>query len=266
VSKNSSATLSWTCANSARANIDHDLGDIWTGPYTDSINDTKTTASLTADTTYTLSCFGPGAPGKDTKETTVQISSPPCPDGGCSSSLSCDSTFSDSNGNGVIDVGESVRFTASPGTLGGTAYTWNPSETDSNTITGSTFDHTYSAGGNYQMRVSASGRNSGTCNVTIGADCGASPSGTLTAAPARVKQGGTTTLSWSDVKGVHTSCSIIGAPACAVPTPNSSCDLSSASNTCTSPAINTQTTFTLRCDGTDVDSATVDVIPNIIED
>ena len=46
-------------------------------------------------------------------------------------------------------------------------------------------------------------------------------------------------------------------------TPNADCEVSNGSKD--SGAITTQTTYVLRCDGVDVDSVTIDVIPKIEE-
>jgi hypothetical protein len=109
------------------------------------------------------------------------------------------------------------------------------------------------------MKVSASGYDSDTCRVPVGTVCPVDPEGDLSASQYRVKQGGTVMLSWKDVIGVHTSCSVVNAPSCALGSVTS-CGI--PDGFCPSPTINTQTTFTLKCDGVNVDSVTIDVVPD----
>ncbi len=182
-------------------------------------------------------------------------------------SLSCNVTYSDTNGNGVNNTGEPVTFSITPSTLGGSAYTYDPSESGTNITGGATLsNYTYSAGGSYEMRVTSSGYNPTICYADIAFPCAPSPTGTLSSDRSRVSQGGTVTLSWSGVAGVHTSCSITsssGENFSISTAPSSSCSLSGGSHT--SGAISSQTTYSLVCDGTTVDTEVIDIIPSIRE-
>jgi hypothetical protein len=158
----------------------------------------------------------------------------------------------------TVDPGATASWTAAGGTG---SYTWYDA-LNNNLGTGSSLSKTYSTSGNYAVHVQSGTQTSSNCNLTVSGDCGTTPSGTLSADRTRVKKGDTVILKWSNVKGV-TSCSITGAPACAITT-NATCDASGVS-TCASPVITTQTEFTLTCNGTNVDSVIVDVLPNINE-
>lgn len=192
--------------------------------------------------------------------TTITVDDQGCSDGDCSSSLSCNYSYTDSNGNGSINAGEPVNYSASPSNLG--TYTWRPSETGTNISGGSTLSRTYGAGGLYQMRVSATDQNSSICNVQVAGACAASASGDLSVNKTRVRVNETATLTYSNITGVLTSCNITntsGAPFAA----DTSCVVANGSRT--TPPITTKTTYSLVCGSTTVDSVTVDVIPKILE-
>lgn len=272
VTSGNSANLAWSCENSTSASIDQSIGSVWSGLYNALQSGTKPTGVLTADKKFALTCIGPGAPGSATASTTVSVTACTGPDCGTTDpghSLSCSYFYDDTNHNSSIDIGEKVTYSASPRFLGTTAYTWNTSDSATNSIGSSVFSHTYTAKGGYDTTVSASGYKTGSCHVDVGGhttSCGDSPSGKLTAAPTRVKQGSTTKLNWSDIVGVHDACTVVGAPACTISDPNAACNVTPNSGQCDSPAISTQTTFTLRCGTANLSSVTVDVIPNIKED
>lgn len=193
--------------------------------------------------------------------TTVNVSEP---------SLSCDvSTFTDTNVNGDIDPGESVRFAASPASLGASAYTWDPSNAPAESGKGSTYNISFPASGTYQMRVSASGYEDGVCSVPVGQGQCDAEAITLSATPGRVQSGSQTTLSW-EIPGVDdgiTQCTITSnkddSYSVLIPIPPGQCTTGDDGSE-DSHAITTQTTFTLSCGGTTA-TVTVDVIPVIKE-
>ncbi len=155
-------------------------------------------------------------------------------------------------------VSTSASWTAS----GGSGYTWR--DALGNTLgSGSSLSQTYTSNGNYAVTVSSGSFTSTACNVRVtgAGSCSASPAGSLTADAGRVRQGTSTTLRWSAITGVHTSCSVTNTAATI--TPNENCDASASS--VSSGPVTTQTTYVLRCDGIDLDSVTVDVLPVIQE-
>lgn len=94
--------------------------------------------------------------------------------------------------------------------------------------------------------------------VPIG--CG-TPSATLTAAPTRVRSGQTSTLTLT-ATGVTTSCTVTG-PGVNSVTAASSCGVS---RTIVTPAITSQVTYKVTCDGTvDIAKIIVNLVPKVIE-
>jgi hypothetical protein len=86
----------------------------------------------------------------------------------------------------------------------------------------------------------------------------------ITATPARVRQGQTTSLSWSasGVNGQDATCSVTG-PGVSWSTPVTASPSCGASGGAT-PTITTQSTYTLTC-GNQTQSVTVNVVPNFDE-
>lgn len=153
-----------------------------------------------------------------------------------------------------ITAGQSTTWSASPSNLG--TYTWTPSEGGSAGGDEATLDRTYSTAGNYSMSVAAGGQSVACTNyVAVGSACSGATV-TLTAAPDRVAQGGTTVLTVSG-SGISGSCTVSGpgvnqtvnASSCTVPSTN-----------ITTGAITTQATYTVTC-GAATDTAIVNVIP-----
>ncbi len=180
--------------------------------------------------------------------------------------MSCSSSYTDTNGNGSINAGENVTYSASPSDIGAGAYTWDPSESGTDITGNSSLSRTYAEGGTYQMRVYASGHNAGICSVTVAGACATNPSGKLTASTNRVKSGTTLTLSWADIGGTRTSCSLTGSNGdnyTISSPPDGACSVASGSRT--SAAVTARTTYNLVCDGEIVDSEIIDIIPKIEE-
>ncbi len=179
--------------------------------------------------------------------------------------LSCSSSYTDADGTGSLTVGDTVNYSASPSNLGGSAYTWDPSESGTDITGGASLSRSYASSGTYEMRVSSTPYTSSICSVDVGTTCEPTPSGTLSLSHGRVKQGDTATVTWGNLTGVHTSCSITSSSGddSAVPAPSAACEVSGGSRT--TAAITTQTTYNLVCDGAVIDSAVIDVVPSFIE-
>jgi hypothetical protein len=109
----------------------------------------------------------------------------------------------------------------------------------------------------------------GSCSASTlitsgGSTCSGSPVMTITASPARVTSGQTSTIAWTatNVPGASPSCSISGpglsrnAGAGAAPT-------CSITNDSAAPTINAQSTYTITCAGVSK-SVTVNVVPKFI--
>ena len=98
--------------------------------------------------------------------------------------------------------------------------------------------------------------------LTIGGTCSGTKTGTITAAPARVKSGTATVLTVSNVTNVQTSC-IVSGPGVSQTIPANSCTVTGTNiNT---PNIVTQSTYLLTCDGTEVNKVIVNVLPRFVE-
>lgn len=159
-------------------------------------------------------------------------------------------------------VGENVTYTASGGTG---AYTWDAADNNTDYGSGSTVTRSFDAPGNYSMTVTNSG-NTRTCPAVVARnpgepeDCG-DPSGELSASPERVREGSTSTLSFS-ATGVDQSCTITG-PTVNHPITPTSCLVDD--DTIETGGLETQSTFILECDGEEVDRAVVNVVPSFDE-
>jgi hypothetical protein len=113
--------------------------------------------------------------------------------------------------------------------------------------------------GTYNLTCTGAG---GTCNpigsVTVGGGACTSPRGTLSAAPTRVQMGQGSLISYSNISGITTSCTLTGpgvnrtipAASCAVP-----------DGTAPTGALTTQSTYILTCDGVERARTIVNVLP-----
>lgn len=159
-------------------------------------------------------------------------------------------------------VGQNVTYTASGGTGG---YTWDASDNNVNYGSGSTVTRSFPTAGNYSMTVTNSG-NTRTCPAVVARDpgepedCG-NPLGEISASPERVREGSTSTLSFS-ADGVDGSCRITG-PTVNYPITPTSCLVND--DTIETGALVTQSVFILECDGEEVDRTIVNVVPSFEE-
>ncbi|GEM_PF-3166744 len=172
-------------------------------------------------------------------------------------------TVSCSVSNTSVNPGGSVVYTAIPSGGASGPYTWVAPDGATGFGSGSTANRTFTTAGNYGMQVSATGASvAATCPVVSVAACTGTRTVEITAVPARVRPGNSTTLSWS-AGGINTSCVITG--------PGVSQTVSAAA--CTVPAgssptgtITSQSTYTISCDsGAITDSVIVNVIPEFEE-
>ncbi len=193
---------------------------------------------------------------------TVSVSAPPA-----SPTVSC--TRSPASAN----TGATITWTATPSGFSGTpTYSWSAPGGSPSSGSGSSFQNSYSSAGSYAATVTATSgaqSDSASCapvTISVPGSCAGGPTGSLAANPDRVRSGETTTLSWSGVASVDTSCVIrnsVNGSTIPVTAPDASCNVTNGSTP--SPAITQQTTFTLRCDGVDVDSVTVNLLPGFTE-
>ncbi|MBU2104085.1 hypothetical protein KJ848_01630 [Patescibacteria group bacterium] len=175
------------------------------------------------------------------------------------------------NANGVTcsvsntsaNLGGSVTYTASPSGAAGSPYTWLAPDGATGFGSAGTVTRTFSAAGNYGMQVTASGANlPGVCPVVSVAACTGTRTVDITAVPARVRPGSSTTLSWT-AAGINTSCVITG-PGISQTIPAASCTVPAGSSP--TGTINTQSTYRISCDnGAITDSVIVNVIPEFEE-
>lgn len=152
-------------------------------------------------------------------------------------------------------VGQTVTYTAS----GGSSYAWTASDGASGFGSGPTASRSFNVAGTYAMQATSYGSTGYCPAVSVG--CSGSPSVSITAAPTRVVQGGTTQLSWSASGINETSCTITGTDGYATTIATNMCVLPSSGAPRT---VNTQTKYTITC-GATTSSVTVNVIPKIIE-
>lgn len=165
-------------------------------------------------------------------------------------------------------VGGSVTYTAHPVAAATSPYSWTGSDGATGFGSNSTAVRTFTAPGSYGMQVSATNAaSSAQCPVvSVGAGwCTTStPDLTITASPARVRSGQSTTLTWSasGVNGQNATCAVTG-PGVSWSSAVSAAPVCSASGSA-NPTIQTQSVYTLTCAGVS-ESVTVNVIPNFQE-
>ena len=158
-------------------------------------------------------------------------------------------------------------FSANPTSSVPSTLTW--SSTNATSCTGGGFstgnatsgNTTVSTAGTYTLSCTGAG---GSCTqpLTIGGACSGTKTGTITATPARVRSGTNTTLTVSNVTNVQTSC-IVSGPGVSQTISANSCTVTGT--TIPTPAIVTQSTYLLICDGTEVSRVVVNVLPNFVE-
>lgn len=259
VNSGESATVAWSSSNTNTCTgTGFSTGNATSG--------SVSTGALTSTRIYSVTCQGASGTTPATDSCTVTVTG--------DDDITCDYDYDDTDADGRVDIGEDVHFSASPGNLGSSAYTWDPSDGPAISGEGSDFDYEFDTNGSYNMRVSAAGHGSDICNVSVvspgcvGAECDCAPEDlTLRATPSRVAREDTSILTY-EIPGVEdgvTSCTIrsnkdtsfvrtiiIG-----------SCSVEEGGTVTTHP-ITTQTIFTLTCD-TETATAQVDVLPEIIE-
>lgn len=164
------------------------------------------------------------------------------------------------------DTGGTVTYNANPSWGIAAPYTWTPSDGIGSYGTAVTATRTFTSankGNSYGMSVTGTPASSSNCPaVTVGAQCGGSPTGTLTATQTRVRSGTATSIKTTSVQNVKTSCVvsgpginyIINSTACVTP-----------AETLPTPTLTTQAVYTLTCDGVKTSSVIVNVLPNFTE-
>ncbi|MEK7602488.1 MAG: CARDB domain-containing protein [Patescibacteria group bacterium] len=167
-------------------------------------------------------------------------------------------------------VGGTVIYTATVGGGAGAPFTWNPSLPSACTAsTGSTISCTFTTAGLYAMNVSATGvAGSVPCSpnpIQVGApSCAVPANATLTPSMNRVRQGTGTTISYNVTGGINTSCTITGPGAPGTINANA-CALNPSSGSFSTGPLNSQATYIIRCDGTELSRTIVNIIPNFKE-
>lgn len=168
-----------------------------------------------------------------------------------------------------ILTGASATYTAVPANGATAPYSWLDSDGWTDSSAGTNISRSYSTPGTYSMRVRGSNTGYSYCsnNLTVGpSTCTGPASVTITASPDRVKEGDTSTISWtaSSVGGASPSCTISGpgvsqvVPAGATP----SCQIPNGSAT---PTITRQSTYTITCTDGATRSVTVNIVPKFVE-
>ncbi|MBU1292504.1 hypothetical protein KJ819_00365 [Patescibacteria group bacterium] len=172
-------------------------------------------------------------------------------------------TVSCSVNNTSINPGGSVTYSATPSGSATSPYTWVANDGATGFGSGATATRTFTAAGNYGMQVSATGATApAQCPVVSVAACVGTPTAEITATPARVRSGGTTTLRWT-ASAINTSCTITG-PGVSQTVSAASCTV--PEGTTGSGTITTQSTYTISCDNGEItDSIIVNVIPEFEE-
>lgn len=164
----------------------------------------------------------------------------------------------------TVEIGESVTYTTSASSGTPTApYTWTASDSASGLGSGSTATRSFAAAGQYDMQVKATNTANASCpRVTVAAPACAGPASlSLSASQTRVQQGSTTSITWtgSNIPAAVTSCTVSGPGVSQTVTPTASpaCGISGS---ITTPAITTQSTYTLTC-GAATQTVIVNVLP-----
>ena len=253
ITAGNSSILVYTCTDSTSASIDQGVGAL------SPVGNGAVSVMPGADTTYTLSCTGPG--GTATAAATVTVSG----GGGGGPGVSCSPSPSTTSANSPI-----TWTPTSSGFSGPVSYSWSDSKGTPASGSGSTFTNSYASNGSYSVHVNAT---DGTSNasadctaVTIGSGgmCSGTPTGTLTANPDRVQQGNTTTLTWSNLQNISaSSCKVVDETDGGSPSYNAgnvnACMLAGGSHP--SGPINHQTQFCIMCGATQVSCVVVNVVP-----
>lgn len=165
-----------------------------------------------------------------------------------------------------IAPGGSVTYSANPSGGASGPYTWTASD-GASVGTGSSVTRTLSTAGTYAMSVRTGNASTSYCpNVTVTSNAcsGSATNLSISASPARVRSGQTSTITWSatGVNGEGASCTVTG-PGISWTAPVSAGPQCSAGSS-GSATISTQSTYTITCGG-ESKSATVNVIPNFQE-
>lgn len=167
------------------------------------------------------------------------------------------------------DTGGVVTYDADPSGVSSAPYSWVSSDGQggpygSSRITTRAFTST-DKDNPYGMSVTPNGESSKECPVVIvGTVCGGTPTGTLTATPARVRSGTAPSLSVGIVSHVPVgeTCVVTGPGYTSDTIPSNNCSTDPVKPiTPTPPAITTQTVYKLMCDGIQADDLIVNVIP-----
>ena len=155
--------------------------------------------------------------------------------------------------------GTTVTYTAIPSNGASGPFSWNDTQGGSYG-TGASVQRLIPGAGPYVMSVNGQNVISpATCPV-VGGTC-ANASASISASPNRVREGQTTTVTWS-ATGVDSSCTITG-PGVNQSVTGASCVIPNGSAT---PTINAQSVYRISCDnGETVDEVVVNLIPGFIE-
>ena len=158
-----------------------------------------------------------------------------------------------------VNIGGTVTYTATPSGGAGAPYSWSSAQGGGPFGSSSTVTRTFSSVGTKQMEVSASGASStAVCPVVNVTQCPGTRTAEITATPNRVNPNGTATLNWS-ASAINTTCTITG-PGVNQTVSASSCTVPDGS--LVTPALTTQSTYTISCDsGAVTDTAIVNVTP-----
>lgn len=158
-------------------------------------------------------------------------------------------------------------YTASPGSAA--PYTWDDALGGSYGTTNSAVRSFPDTGGTFAMSVQGVNTTLASCPlVTYDSACAVTSSASIVAFPPRVKKGSTTGISWSIDRAPGSSCVVSGPgisytsptiPSCTGPVP---LDETTGSTT---PAITNKVVYNVVCNGVEVASTTVNLIPTFNE-
>jgi hypothetical protein len=152
-----------------------------------------------------------------------------------------------------------ITYTASGGDG---SYVWTPSGGYGPGTTGNPITRWYTTPGPYTMGLSSAGQSTSCSVVTIGSVACTNPSATINASPVRVRQGGSTTVTWS-ATGVDGTCVVTGPGISVPPITANACTIPSGS---ASPVISTQSVYRISCDnGEFTDQVIVNLVPDFTE-
>jgi trimeric autotransporter adhesin len=213
VGKRNSATLEWVSSNATSCTA----SGAWSGPKP--LHGSNTTPGLTEDSTFILTCAGPG--GTTAQSTTVSLTAPA-------------PTIALTAYPSTIDSGASTRLVWS--STNTTSCTGSGAWSGEKPVSGSQSTGALTATATYSLScIGIGGTASQSQTVTVSSSL--TPSVKLSAAPSTVKRGGTAMLSWSAANA--TQCMASGGWSGAKPTNGSE----------SSGAINADQTYTLTCSG-----------------